>query len=154
MRELDPNLVALHQYWVLADAVRYHGLKPNGDTAGLPKELAELGAMASAFGTMRVWYALLYVVIEGYQHLRLSDCDVDILLKEEERLAALRRLRNATFHYQEDPFTPKLWDYLIAEGSEIWIRKLNTALRRFFERNLGIDEFYAALKSTVDSAAM
>jgi hypothetical protein len=145
MKGLNPGLVALHQHWVIADAVRYHGQKPSEETGGLPPELAKLGAMASAFGILRVWYALLFVVVEGYQELQLSDDAVDALLADEGRVDALRRLRNATFHYQSDPFTPKLWDYLMAPGSEAWIHDLNAALQSYFENALGIAKFFAAL---------
>lgn len=106
---------------------------------------------ASGFGMIQVWYGLLFVVIEGYRELRLTDQAVDALLAEEIYVEALRRLRNATFHYQQDPFTSKLWDYLFAPESETWIRRLNHAFREFFERSLGIAEVIASLQEPPSS---
>ena len=147
MPELNADLVALHRHWLLADAVRYHGQRPSTSSEVLPPELDTLALLASSFGVMQIWYGLLYVVIEGYQERKLSDAVVDALLADKDHVDALRRLRNATFHFQQDPFTPKLWDYLIAPGSEVWIRDVNAAFRSFFERDLGIAAFYEALKS-------
>jgi len=48
---------------------------------------------------MGYWLAALYVVVEGWQALRLSDAAVDALLGSPH-IAILRRLRNGFFHCQ------------------------------------------------------
>jgi hypothetical protein len=76
------------------------------------------------------------VVIEGYVELDYHDAEVDAFLSNEDYVSRLRRFRNATFHYQEDPFSPKLLEFLQAENSSEWIRNLSHALEKFFEREL------------------
>jgi hypothetical protein len=77
---------------------------------------------------------------------RLHDAAVDALLAETEYVEAFRRFRNATFHYQKKPFSPKLLEFLEAEGSEKWAQKLHAALKSFFETNLPIEEFTEELR--------
>ena len=141
MDELE-RLVALHKHWVAADSINHHLRRSMKDSlpAGAPKEIAELGQMMSAFAALGVWYSLLYVVVEGYRELGYHDADVDTLLANDEYVTALRLFRNATFHYQTDPLSPKLLGFLEAKDSETWIKELNHALKSFFERELKLDE--------------
>jgi hypothetical protein len=92
----------------------------------------------SIFAALSVWYSLLYLVVEGYQELAYHDEQADLLLAHTKYVTALRLFRNATFHYQELPLSPKLMTFLEAKDSETWIKKLNRALRSFFERELDI----------------
>lgn len=85
---------------------------------------------------MSVWYSLLYVVIESCVELGYHDTEVDAFLSNEDYVSRLRRFRNATFHYQEDPFSSKLLEFLEAENSSGWIRNLSHAFENFFEREL------------------
>lgn len=50
---------------------------------------------------MSLWYACLYVLIEGWLQLKLSDPEVDALL-ESPNVDLLERFRNGVFHYQRD----------------------------------------------------
>jgi len=99
-----------------------------------------LGGQLSMFHAVSVWYALLYVVVEGYRELDLHDKAVDSVLSEGNYVEELRRFRNAIFHYQEQVISPKIMEFLEAKDSEIWIRRLNRALDRFLTNALGIKE--------------
>lgn len=145
------NIFILHKHWIIADSVNYHlrrSLKGEAEPEdGLPKELAELGQQMSSFHALSVWYSLLYVVVEGFRELKLSDPDIDALLSQEEYTGTLRRFRNATFHFQENPLSDKLMDFLTAEKSEHWIRDLNRAFKRYFEASLPLEEMVKAMKA-------
>ena len=143
------KLIALHKHWLAADAVKQFLFAsiPVDDKNTLPEDLVEVAQAWSAMLRLEVFYALMYVVIEGYQALGCHDPVVDALLAETEYLDAFRRFRNATFHYQGDPISPKLVEFLAAEGSENWSQKLYAALKAFFERNLPIKEVLDELRT-------
>ncbi len=61
----------------------------------------------------------------------------------DEYANALRRFRNATFHYEMNPLSPKIMDFLTAKESESWIGNLNRALDGFFVRELNIKDVLA-----------
>jgi hypothetical protein len=109
-------------------------------TSDIPEAFVALGYTMSMFSVISVWYALLYVVIEGYRDLDIHDDDVDRLLAQVDYVSALRRFRNATFHYQEDPVPGKVMEFLTAPESERWIQDLNRAFDRFLTRELNIKE--------------
>ena len=94
----------------------------------------------SLLSVITVWYSLLFVVVEGYQELGLHDPAVDELLSRNENVDALRRFRNSTFHYQQNPLSSKHREFIEAKDSEIWIRDLNRAFDKFFDRELKISE--------------
>ena len=87
----------------------------------------------SVFLAMQAWYALLYVVIEGYQELDSEDARIDVLLANEDYVDALRRFRNSVFHFQKEPLNEKLLGFISVPESENWIRDLNTAFQEYFE---------------------
>ena len=106
----------------------------------MPEAIEELGNMMSLLAVITVWYSLLFVVVEGYQELELHDPEVDELLSNRAYVDALRRFRNSTFHYQQNPLSRKRREFIEAEDSEIWIRDLNRAFDNFFDRELKISE--------------
>jgi hypothetical protein len=50
---------------------------------------------------MSYWYGGLYVVIEGWQELGLSDAVIDATL-QSPNVHLLRRYRNGVFHFKKD----------------------------------------------------
>lgn len=136
------HLAVLYKHWITADSVSYHLRRSmnSGDDnpEKMPEELKMLGQMHSALSTLSVWYGLLWVVVEGYRDLGLSDERIDALLEQEGMADALRRFRNAVFHYQKEPFGPKLVEFLTAKDSEVWVKELNTAFEQFFIKSLNI----------------
>lgn len=150
---MDLRLASLHKHWVTADAVGLHlrrSLTSSDpiDSTGVPDELRGVAEKLSAFAVLSVWYSLLYVVVEGYQELKLRDDEIDELLDRNSYLNMLRLFRNATFHFQKDPFTPKILEFLTAGDSEVWVKELNIAFKRFFERELSIVEVLQGLGTT------
>lgn len=147
--EMDPNLISLHKHWCTADAVKQFITSdiPNMDKSDLPPWLASLGSLHSQMSRICVWYALLYVIVEGFKDLNLSHSAVDKCLVNDEYVNYLRRFRNAVFHYQKNPFSEKLLQFLEAEDSEIWIKELNKALEQFFIETLPIKEQLEQIKN-------
>jgi len=146
---MDLGLVALYKHWISADAVKQFvdAKVPTPAKGTLPGDVAELAQSYSAFLRLSVWYALLYVVVEGYREQSLRDPDVDALLAEGTFVDLLRRFRNAVFHYQEDPFSEKLTQFLTEPRGEVWVKDLNSSLETFFRRNLPIDEIVNQMQS-------
>src|ERR1700733_8683605 len=130
------KLIALHKHWCTANSVKVRLGIPFATPSNVPAHLTALARMNSDFFATSVWYALLYVVIEGYRELSLRDQLIDELLKDEDRVGALRRFRNGLFHYQENPLGQKLLTFLENEGSHIWITNLNASFAEFFKREL------------------
>jgi hypothetical protein len=142
------KLVSLHKHWLTADAVQYHlrqSIKSTVVPQLTPDSLDELARRLSEFSVLTVWYSLLYVVVEGYRELECEDITLDQLLAQSGHVDNLRRFRNATFHFQEEPIPQKVTEFLYAADSEVWINKLNRALKEFFERELNISEIARAM---------
>ena len=135
------ELVALHKHWCTADAVKLTiGVPVHDGLPDWPEELLALAQLHSSFLRIAVWYSLLYVVVEGYRDLKLDDTLINELLANEQMTDALRRFRNAVFHYQEDPVGPKLMAFLEAKESETWAGQLHSAFKAFFEKALPLKE--------------
>jgi len=136
------QLIALHSHWTTADAVNHHLKRsrrlPDDADPEMLEAIEQLGKMMSLLSVITVWYSLLFVVVEGYQELGLHDPVLDALLSRKVYVDALRRFRNSTFHYQQNPLSSKHREFIETEESEIWIRDLNRAFDRFFDRELKI----------------
>lgn len=81
---------------------------------------------------MSYWYGGMYVVIEGWEELKLHDEKIDKLLQSQNK-DLLRRYRNGTFHFQKDYFDARFTD-LMKEGEQVisWIRELREAFSQYF----------------------
>lgn len=145
---MNLKIISLYKHWCIADAVKQFisSKVPDKGYEELPEWFNELGNMASMFSRLSVWYALLYVVVEGFQELNLSHPEVDKLLTNKECVDCLRLFRNATFHYQKDPLSEKALKFLEAQDSEKWIRSLNKALEKYFLENLPIEHHIEQFK--------
>lgn len=139
---------ALYKHWYIADSVKQFitASVPHDVSLEMPENMLALAQMHSSFMRLSVWYALLYVVIEGYREIGKKDDAIDKLLSDEPLVDMLRRFRNAMFHYQADPFSQKLLDFLQAEKSTEWPRHINAEFKAFFERELPILETLERLK--------
>lgn len=150
------KLIALHKHWCIADAVRQFisAPIPNGSKQAeqlrLPEGIAQFAEINSRFLRLQLWYALLYVVVEGYKELKQTHLEVDQLLTNEEMVNALRLFRNALFHYQKEPISEKLMKFLETEDSEHWIKQLNHAFKAYFESALPLKEMIEAIAEPAD----
>lgn len=122
------NVGALSRYFIWADKMRYdfHRLiiaKENQD---------EFIFLEYVHIYMSYWYGALFVLIEGWQFLKLHDEAIDKLL-ESPYLDLLRRYRNAVFHFQSK-FSDKRFVELMLSGEECvdWVRQVHAEFGRYF----------------------
>lgn len=85
---------------------------------------------------MSYWYGGLYVLIEGWQELCLSDQRIDTLL-ESPNVDLLRLYRNGVFHFQKE-YHDKRFLKFITEGENcvVWVRQLFEAFSNYFLKKL------------------
>jgi len=83
---------------------------------------------------MTYYYSSLYVIIEAWQELGLRSPLIDFLLQRQQGLiAALKRFRNAVFHYQKQLHHPKLAESLqTGEKSVLLIHLLHGSFVRYY----------------------
>lgn len=83
---------------------------------------------------MSSWCASLWVVIEGWEQLSLSDPSVDELMEAAPKYVnLLKRYRNGVFHYQPKLIEGRLIDFLSeGEGSMYWTHLLHDAFCRYY----------------------
>jgi hypothetical protein len=144
------GLLSLHRHFLAADAVKqflFTDVPVDQETAAQLGDRLDLAQVWSAIIRLEVFYALLYVVVEGYRDLGYQYGPVDTLLAESGSVDALRKFRNAVFHPQAEPLSPKLTAFLNAKDSEIWTHDLYGALKGFFESRLPIKEFLKHLSA-------
>jgi hypothetical protein len=84
---------------------------------------------------MFYWYSGLYVVVEGFRELKLKDDKIETLM-QSPNTEALRLMRNATFHFQKEFFSPKIMHFINSPDSVPWVRSLTEAFSEFFLREI------------------
>ena len=121
------HVFALHRYFICADRMGWHfyQILPTKKTGDEAWEIA-------CRLYMSYWYAGLYVVIEGWRELGLTDEAVDRLL-ESPNVPLLRRFRNGAFHFQREYDDARFLE-LISEGEDVipWVQGLREAFSEFF----------------------
>lgn len=134
MSKLSPEIITLHRYFIWADRMKVHFdevLKKFGSEAvsGDPTKKKE---GIEIFLYMSLWYATFYVLITGWQELKLSDEKIDTLL-QSKNVDLLRRYRNGVFHFQKD-YHDERFMKLMKEGEDVanWIRDLRDEFSRWF----------------------
>ena len=134
---LDPKIqkippeVALHRYFIWANKMRtdFDALLAKRKNTQVPED----PTLIEDNLYMSYWYAGLYVVIEGWQELKLQDTVVDNLLSREDYVDLLRRYRNGVFHYQKDYFDSRFADVWFQDKEFVaWVRELNRQFGRYF----------------------
>lgn len=77
-------------------------------------------------GSACQWFASEYVVLEGWKELKLNHDPIDSLIDEQaDKVALLRRCRNAVFHYQKIPFEQRLMDFALEPAASEWLGVLH-----------------------------
>jgi hypothetical protein len=143
----DKKLGALFTHFVAAEAVEFHLRRSIESVGGLksePPTVTEVGDQFSAFHVISVYYAMIFVVLEGYAELKLSDPKIDALIKDTDKVETLRRFRNGIFHFQERPMSPKITDHLDGDRQGEWTRGLAKEFCIFFERELKLASYIEA----------
>jgi hypothetical protein len=127
MRKSEEAIFSLHRYFISANRMRTHF-----------DELLQSGSYSTPEGEIEsrlylsYWYAGLYVVVEGWKELALSDAEIDSLLKSPN-LDLHKRYRNGIFHFQRR-YNDHRFTEFIENGINIvtWVRDLNTQFGRYF----------------------
>ena len=142
-----PPIMSLHRYWIYSNWMREYfdaGLeKEPQDFTNLAKEKDPAKVIVAAltfFGTgsgifMSYWYGSLYVVIEGWRQLGLSDSKIDpLLLSPNVRL--LKKYRDGVFHFQRNYYDERFLNFINSADSVQWVRKLHSELGKYFLREI------------------
>jgi hypothetical protein len=135
---LFPEFVTLHRYFIWANRMRTHFDEILGTldhVAGFEefqKALDESATFIESILYMSYWYGGLYVVIEGWKELSLSDSIIDELLKSPN-VELLRRYRNGVFHFQRN-YNDERFEQFMNQGIDAvkWVRSLNEQFGRYF----------------------
>lgn len=128
----DNELHTLHRYFIWMDRMRVHFDEVIQKTGNHFR--SDQGAQIDAFLYMSYWYAGMYVVIEGWRELQLSDKKIDHLLSSSDHVELLRRYRNGAFHFQKTYFDNKFTDLWSSKEIVAWLRELNVSFSEFFLR--------------------
>jgi hypothetical protein len=131
--ELKNAVHTLHKYFIWASQMRshfYYDAIPK-ITENLPKDrFAPEFITAETY--MSFWYAELYVVVEGWRELRLSDPTVDELLKSPN-VDLLKRYRHGVFHFQKNYFDDRFMAFINkGKDSVSWVSDLHDAISSYF----------------------
>ena len=88
---------------------------------------------AAFIGALAHWLASLYVVVEGWKEIGISDPVIsDLLAKYDDYYQLMRRFRNGVYHFQPKPMSEKLTDFLGKESEgHAWAYALLFELKRF-----------------------
>lgn len=87
-----------------------------------------------SYALMSQWYASVWVVIEGWQGLKLKDDVIDGLLNGwTDYCKLLKQYRNCVYHYQQNIMDNRFIG-LLQKGHDhvFWIRVLHDEFQRFF----------------------
>ncbi len=122
----NKEILALHRYFIWANQMRNHfdSLLGSGEERS--------GNNIEPFLYMSYWYGGLYVVIEGWKKLGLSDPTIDSAL-HSPNVDLLRRYRNGVFHFQKKYYDDRFMKFM-SDGQDcvLWVRDLNREFGRFF----------------------
>ncbi len=136
------TLGALHRYFIAADKMRFLFEETFSKTEVVNRfpeadPVTRLMMLhVDDYGIfMFYWYSGLYVVIEGYRELQLQDAKIDALL-QSRNVDALRLLRNSTFHFQKEFFSPKMMHFIGSSDSVTWVRSLTDLFSECFLREV------------------
>jgi hypothetical protein len=81
-----------------------------------------------------LWYACLFVVVEGWRKEKIRDQAVTALLRDTKKLALLEGYRNDVFHY-EPTYVGQRQEQLFRDDDFIdWVDNLHDAISDFFLR--------------------
>ncbi|MGA8658733.1 MAG: hypothetical protein WB586_21570 [Chthoniobacterales bacterium] len=137
-----PPPLSVHHYFVVAARMQHH-FESNPvaveEPRGAPLQDPDLAAFDLFSGPrgnfMYYWYASLYVVVQGFGNLRLTDPRINALLASPN-VKALRRCWNGVFHFQPDYFSKRLFEPMQSPDFVGWVRELMEAFHAYFAREI------------------
>ena len=89
---------------------------------------------------LALWQATLYVLVEGWNTLQLENTAIDHLIASSN-VAALKKHRHGTFHFQYDIVPKKCRQLLQSEDVVEWTHALSAAFHDYFQQTTRTDEF-------------
>lgn len=142
MKDIEEKMkvATLYRYFLYAVVMRDNLRKENleGFFESLKDDASSvLLFFSSPIGVyLTSFYSSIYLVIEGWRDLKLSDSKIDNLISSPYT-DRLRLFRNATFHYQKEPISPKLLQFFGPEedDTEKWINELYREFGNYFKQN-------------------
>jgi len=138
--KIKPDIITLYRYFAYAAHMR-DLYRREVDLEWLKMLSADkLGLLLFFYSAPGIYlmysYSGIYLVIEGWKDLKLSDPMIDELL-DSPFVDRLKLFRNATFHYQKEPMSWKHLQFFGTEEeqTEKWLNNLYSELERFFREN-------------------
>lgn len=128
---MNEKQLVLHKYFISASAMKLNFEQIISNTNLIIKN--ELQVEANIY--MFLWYSCLYVVIEGWEELKLSDKKIDDLLKSKN-VQLLKGLRNDTFHFKKSYINQRTQNFLQDPNIVRWVRELHKNISDWFHHNL------------------
>lgn len=126
------KLFSLDRYLLWSMEMRQHYRQVGAKVTSTPSFFENENA-SRAFMYLSYWLAGLYVVCEGWQELKLSDPEIDALLKSPH-LEALKRYRHGVYHYQADYFDERFMKALVlGKNFDDWVDSLTRAFVSYFD---------------------
>ena len=130
---MDAKHATLHRYYIWANLMRddFDRTLQSEWTVRDPG-IDGIMFLATRSGTyMSLWYAALYVVVEGWKELGLSDSTVDRLIASPNT-DLFKRYRNGVCHFQKEWLDARLVQFIASNDSAAWVRELHSALGTYF----------------------
>lgn len=129
----NESITSLYIHWCTAE--KFVGLplakKSREDLDGrAAKTLLAVLEAHSTFTRLQVWYALLYVVVEGYQELGDQDGEIDELWADAEMVEAMRRSERRVPSAKESAFRQaaripyERWKRSLASQTQCRVREI------------------------------
>lgn len=130
-KELNRAVHTLHRYYIWANRMKQHFYELVPKVANDPVQDRFTNDAIEADLYMSFWYGELYVVIEGWKEIGLSDPVVDSLLTSPN-VELLKRYRNGVFHFQKQYFDERFLGFMRSKDSVTWVADLNQAFGAYF----------------------
>jgi hypothetical protein len=129
----DQLIPYLHKYFMTASLMAQEFDRHLADPPQFKfKDAIQEGMMflvSKAGIKMTLWYGSLYVVIEGWREIGMSDPEVDRLLSSPNT-KLLKGVRNSAFQFQKHWMDDRLAKFVVPKDSVAWVRALTEAMRR------------------------
>lgn len=128
------ELYALHRYYMWANRLRIQfdeALQREVEAGQFQNQNLSRVMVKDSSIFMSYWYSALFVVVEGWGKLQLSDPRVGALLSSSN-VSLLKDYRHAVSHYFPEYFDSKFLNFIEAKGAVSWVRELNLAFGAYF----------------------
>lgn len=123
----DRHVFSLHRYFLQATEMRRAFLHTLSDDFAVSDEEKDI----YQFMYLGLWYGSLWVVVEGWRTLKLSDSAVDRLIASDY-VDLLKKYRNGMFHYQKQYYDKRFTEFMRYPDTPEWVHDVHSAFSRYF----------------------